>query len=58
MQSSKGDFSKLEFLAKFLIMRNQTFKKFIIKSAFRNIRLIFYNPEIIFQKICAFPRSI
>ena len=57
MRSSKGDFGKLEFLAKFQTMYNQTFKKSTIKSAFKNTGLIPYNPEVVFQKVRALPRS-
>lgn len=41
-------------------MHTQTFKQSTIQSAFKNIRLIFYNSEIIFQKIRALskPRHI
>ena len=58
MQSSEGDFNKLKFLAKFQTMCNQIFKKSIIRSAFRNTGLIFYNLEVVLQKFCAFLRSI
>ena len=37
-------------------MRTQTFKKSTIKSAFKNTRLILYNPEIVLQKICTLPK--
>ncbi len=37
-------------------MRTQTFKKSTIKSAFKNTGLIFYNPEIVLQKIRALPK--
>ena len=47
MQSSEGDFGKLEFLAKFQTMRNKTFKKSTIKLAFKNTGLIPYNPEVV-----------
>ena len=57
MQSGEGNFGKLEFLAKFQTMHNQTFKKSTIKSAFRKTGLIPYNPEIILQKVRALPRS-
>ena len=58
MQLGEGDFSKLEFLAKFQTMRNQIFKKSTIKSVFKTTELIPYNLEVIFQKVCAFLRSI
>ena len=56
MRSGKGDFGKLEFLAKVQIMRTQNFKKSTIKSAFRNMGLIPYNPEVVLQKVCALPK--
>lgn len=52
----EGDFGKLGLLARFHSMRNQTFKKSTIKSAFRNTGLIPYNPEVIFQKVHVLPR--
>ena len=58
IRSGSGDFGRLEFLAKFQFMRTQTFKKSTIKSAFKNTGLIPYNPEIILQKIRAFPKPI
>ena len=58
MQLSEGDFSKLKFLAKFQTICNQTFKKSTIRSAFRNTRLISYNPEVVLQKVYALPRFI
>ncbi len=56
IRSGSGDFGRFEFLAKFQFMRTQTFKKFTIKSAFKNTRLIPYNPEIVFQKIYGLPK--
>ena len=47
MWSSKDDFDKLEFLAKFQVMPTQNFKKSIIKSALKRTRLIFYYLKII-----------
>ncbi len=49
MRSGEGDFGKLEFLAKFQVMRTQTFKKSTIQSAFKRIGLIPYNPEVVLQ---------
>ena len=57
MQSGEGDFGKLAFLAKFQTMPIQTFKKSTIQSVFRNTGLILYNPEVVFQKVRALPRS-
>ena len=38
-------------------MRNQTFKKSIIKLAFKNTGLIPYNPEVVLWKVHILPRS-
>ena len=57
MRLDEEDFGKLEFLAKFQTMRNQTFKKSTIKSAFKNTGLIPYNSEVVLQKVRALPRS-
>ncbi len=54
--SGSEDFGRLELLAKFQFMRTQTFKKSIIKPAFKNTRLIPNNPEIVLQKIRALPK--
>ena len=47
MQLDKGNFGKLEFLAKFQVICTQTFKKSIIQSAFKRTRLITYNLEVV-----------
>ena len=57
MRSSEGDFGKLEFLAKFQVMRTQTFKKSTIQSAFKRTGLIPYNPEVVLQQVRALPSS-
>ncbi len=53
IQSSSKAFGKLDFLAKFQFIRTQIFQKSTSKSVFKTIGLIFYNPKIILQKICA-----
>ena len=53
MRSGKGNFGKLEFLAKFQVMRTQTFKKSTIKSAFKRAGLIPYSSEIVIQQVRA-----
>lgn len=50
MRTKIPKFGKLDFLASFIIIRAQIFKKFIIFSEFGKIDLIFFNPEIVFQK--------
>ena len=52
MWSDKGDFSKLEFLAKFQVMLTQIFKKSTIKLAFKRTGLIFYHLEIVLLQVC------
>ena len=50
MRSGEGDFGKLKFLAKFQVMRTQTFKKSTIQSAFKRTGIIPYNPEDVLNK--------
>ncbi len=61
MREGAADYGKLEFLASLQTIRNQTFKKSTIRSAFKNTRLIPYNPEIVLWKIRALkpaPRAV
>ena len=53
MRAGAADYGKLEFLASLQTIRSQTFKKSTIRSAFKNTRLIPYNPEIVLRKIRA-----
>lgn len=57
MRMGKSHFGKLEFLAKFQVMYNQTLIKSIIQLAFKRSRLIFYNSEVVFQQVHVLPSS-
>ena len=46
-----SDFNKLEFLAALTSIREQTFKKTTVLSAFRQTGLIPFNPEIVLSKL-------
>lgn len=51
IQTKISKFNKLKFLANFTIILIKTFKKFTFFLIFKKIGLIFYNLEIILQKI-------
>lgn len=54
MLSNKGEFDKIEFLAKFQDMRTPTFKKPTIQSILKRTGLIFYNFEVVLKQVCVF----
>ena len=45
-------FLKLEFLAIFQLFHNQIFKSTSTHYFFKLTRLVFFNPNIVFNKIC------
>ena len=47
------DFDKVDFLAIFQHMRNQTFTKSTVISSFKKTGLVPYNPDMVFHKIAA-----
>ena len=50
---SDYNFDKLKFLAAFQSFRNKTFKTSTIKHAFKQIKLVSYNSEIVLKKVRA-----
>ena len=55
MQLGKGNFDKLEFLAKFQVIHTQIFKKSTIQSAFKRIKLKLYYYKVVFQQVRVLP---
>ena len=49
---SNKKFGKLEYLAAFHAFRNQTFKPITICHSFRSTGLVFFDPNMVLDKIC------
>src|ERR1700710_724248 len=45
------DYSKTEFLSAYQTMRDRTFKRITIESAWRNTGLFPFNPIVVFEKL-------